>query len=304
MNFEIANILRTLPELGYVSVSGDRLSYVPPLFNLVAARRTQQVLSYLQTYSSLRSFRGEYFLCLYDGWREYSVPCQAPVFVPWNEVNSDRYLGFGSRGEPRFVHRFSDGVFPVLPLPVLTFCRHRGDRSAWLIPDPEFLDDEFSHYTSQVMAHDVDWGEKDGSSLYWRGNRRATRALSELSPREYVTSREDYRIDARYAGDVPVAESLKHKFLLDVDGMVSAWSGLFWKLLSNSLPVKLESHWEQWYYRFIEDQKHLVVSNRDLLRTYEFLKENNARANAIAQEGKRLATRLNRAFAVEEYIIG
>lgn len=303
MSNDIANILGMIPELAYVSIRAGSISYTPPLHNLFLSR-VAPVLAYLRTYSSIRSFNGEFFLCLYDGWREYSAPFAAPVFVPWKDVEPSRYLGVGSAGEPRFFHQHQDGIFPELPLPVLTFCRHYGDRNAWLMPDAEFLANQFVQFTAQVAANDRDWGAKDGSALYWRGVRRNARSFDEPSPRDFVTSFDSPQVNARYsAGEVSVGEFLKYKYLLDIDGMASAWSGLYWKLRSNSVPVKLKSHWEQWYYHTLRDAKHLVLTDRDLLRTYEWISSNDALACKIAQEGKVFSRGLSYAFAVEEYVI-
>ena len=47
----------------------------------------------------------------------------------------------------------------------------------------------------------------------------------------------------------PLKDMLPFKYALDLDGMTSAWSAFYWKLYSNCIPIKLASHWEQWYYR-------------------------------------------------------
>lgn len=299
---DIAGILFNIPELGFVSIRAGRSIFLPPRYH-VWIQRADPVLRYLAAYSSLRGFEGDFFLCLYDGWREYSAPCDNPTFVPWREVDQSRYVGLGSVREPRFIHRFDDGIFPVFPLPVLAFCRHRNDPNTMLIPDPEFLQDEFRDYTEKVAQYDIDWSRKDGSAMYWRGSYRSDRSFSEPSPRHFVTSVGAQWIDARYASDVPISEALRHKYVLDVDGFVNAWSGLYWKLRSNSLPVKLTSHWEQWYYNMIEDRRHLILSGRDLWTTYEELVSDDQRARLIAEEGRALASRLTCRFALEEYVI-
>jgi hypothetical protein len=279
------------------------INYVPPVYSVLQSRAAP-VLAYLRTYSSVRSFRGEFFLCLYDGWREYSAPCTAPVFVPWREVDQSRYLGIGSTGEPRFLHQYQDGIFPELPLPVMTFCRHYGDRNAVLIPDCEFLTNQFFRFTAQVAGSDREWSEKDDTALFWRGTRRQVRAFGDLPPRDFITSLNSPHVDACYSSaNVAVKEFLRHKYLLDIDGMVSAWSGLYWKLRSNSVPVKLRSHWEQWYFHLMEDGRQFVLTDRDLLRTHEWLRCNDDRAWAIAQTGKVFSRGLSYAFAIEEYVI-
>src|SRR5689334_11630033 len=145
MRAEVSRILEEIPELAWVSVKPRGVQYIPPRFSL-REYYSQPVLQYLERYATLRGFEGEFFLCLYDGWREYSKPYEKPIFVPWSEVDHSRFVGRGSEDEPRFVHLYSDGVFPTLPLPVLAFCRHKSDTSTLLIPDPHFLRPDFQEF--------------------------------------------------------------------------------------------------------------------------------------------------------------
>lgn len=62
-----------------------------------------------------------------------------------------------------------------------------------------------------------------------------------------------------------MADFLRHKYLLDVDGM--------------------------------------VLSDRDLAKTYESITRDDDRSPAIAYQGKMLSRGLSYAFAVEEYTI-
>ncbi len=304
MRSDVAQILVAIPELAHVALREGAVTYTPPLRNLCEFR-CRPVLSYLSRYSSLRGFGGEYFLCLYDGWREYSAPSVNPIFVPWREVDAARFAGVGSEGEPRFLHRYADGIFPVLPLPVLAFCRHVGDVNTLLIPDASYLNNQFKPLCDQVAEHDIDWDAKDGRTLFWRGRRRTAPYPGQVHPhpRDFITSQTAALVNASYSADTPVAQQLQHKYLIDADGMVNAWSGLFWKLRSNSVPVKLKSHWEQWYYPLLQDGANLILSDLNLAHTYEKLIKDDDRICAIAQAGKKLASRLTYEFACEEYTI-
>jgi len=192
-----------------------------------------------------------------------------------------------------------------LPLQVLTFCRHRGDINALLIPDPQYLRTQFGNYCREVELHDVTWSSKDGSTLFWRGNRRKACYQKQIEPhpRDFITSQKWTFVDAHFSRNTPIAAQLTHKFLLDLDGMVNAWSGLFWKLSSNSVPVKIKSHWEQWYYPLLHEGKNIVVSDLDLEQTHRRLIADDALAYEIAQAGKTLVSRLTLQYACEEYVI-
>lgn len=78
----------------------------------------------------------------------------------------------------------------------------------------------------------------------------------------------DYEVDGFFSSiqallnvsydKVLLGEFLEHKYLLDIDGYVSAWSGLYWKLFSQSVVLKAPSHWEQWYYRDLKEYVHYL----------------------------------------------
>lgn len=299
---QLSHILAAIPELGLISIRGRGVKYVPPRTN-ACDWRAPPVLDYLQRYADHRRIDGEYFLCLYDGWREYSAPCATPVFVPWRDVDPGRFAGTGADGEPRFIHRHADGIFPVLPRPVLTFCRHAGDTGAWLIPDAEFLETRFKRFLDDVRASDCGWDDKRGDVLYWRGQRRSTNS-GDSHVRDLIARSEARHLDARLTTETTIADQLRYKYLLDVDGMVSAWSGLFWKLASNSVPVKVRSHWEQWYYRWLRDGESIVLTDLDFEQTFRHLARTDGECHRISQCGRRLAERLSYQFACEEYVIG
>jgi hypothetical protein len=304
MTPEIEGVLREIPELAWVSVHRTGVRYVPPLLNR-KLRYVGPVLRFLEQYALRRSFEGEFFLCLYDGWREYSMPYVEPRFANWNDVDKDRFRGRGAAGEPRFRHLDSNGVFPVLPLPVLAFCRHKGDLNTLLIPDPSFLTGEVLCFLERVTQFDVAWNLKTDRSLFWRGGKHISHYPEQatLHHREMITSSQDPRVDAAYSSTVPLASQLKHKYLIDADGYVSAWTGLFWKLFSNSVPVKLPSHWEQWYYQHLRDRINVVMLDSDYTSIWEWLKTNDELAREIAIAGQKLARTLTYEYALETYVI-
>src|SRR5690348_6962743 len=217
---EISKVLTDIPELAWVSLNSRGVQqYIPPRYNLREGYG-RFVLQYLQRYATRRAFEGEFFLCLYDGWREYSKPFDKPKFVPWQEVDPSRFRGFGSQGEPRFMHRYSDGIFPILPLPVLAFCRHKGDANTLLIPDPHFLRPDFQAFRKQVEMYDVAWEAKKGDVLFWRGTKHISAYPEQIEPhhREFITSDRWPFVDACYSTKIPISLQLQHKFLIDADG--------------------------------------------------------------------------------------
>jgi len=61
-----------------------------------------------------------------------------------------------------------------------------------------------------------------------------------------------------------MGEMLGARGVVDVDGNANSWDGLFWKLLSNSVVLKVESPHRQWYYSRIKPWKHYVPVKPDL----------------------------------------
>jgi hypothetical protein len=52
--------------------------------------------------------------------------------------------------------------------------------------------------------------------------------------------------------------------IIDIDGNANSWDGLFWKLLSNSVVLKVESNNSQWYYSQLKPWHHFVPVKADL----------------------------------------
>ena len=335
---EVAETLREIVELGFVRVrpadgaGAPRVDVRAPLVNVATAHHLEATARYLREYAGRRpEFSGEFFLCLYDGWREYGEPERDPArrrYVPWRELapaDRARFIGRGSVGEPRFIHGHPDtSLYPVLCRPVLAYCRHVGDTSVRLIPDAEFLKDEFRPFAAQVRAGAVPF-EKTAPKMFWRGSanvnagyaylaaglavprvhpRRLLVALSE-SPAEVAPGlRVADFCDASFAR-ATVAEMLRHRYQLDVDGMVSAWSGLYWKLLSPALVVKAPTHWEQWYYRDLVPGQHFVplADFGDLKKVYLWCAAHDDECAAIAARATAFAESLTMDYALDRYTI-
>ena len=75
---EVRQVLAEVPELGFVTVrDGAVVQSARPEANLFSSRwdRWTPTLRYLGDVARARpDFGGEFFVCLYDGWREYAEP--------------------------------------------------------------------------------------------------------------------------------------------------------------------------------------------------------------------------------------
>ena len=327
IGLEVRETLDSIVELGHVVIrDGKVIGATKPIHNLLSSRwdRWNPTLKYLTDYArNHEDFGGEFFVCLYDGWREYSEPVHQDFrdYVPWLSPTLKRanYLGVGTQKEPRFRgHAPPEDahIYPELCLPVLTYNRHLDDRNCLLIPDGEFLENQFSPFIHQVWAGDIPFAHKAPKAV-WRGSRNITPGYQYLAdahnlpnpvhPRDLAlgySAANSTRLDASYH-PAPISWMLRHRYLLDLDGMVNAWSGLFWKLSSNSVVIKMMSHWEQWYYDQLIPYKHYIPIHTiyDLETVIQWCESNPQRAEEIARNGTDLARSLTYEYATTEYKI-
>lgn len=322
---EIDDVLSAIHELGFVKIAGGKIEkQVLPRNNLYTEERWDITVRYLGVYAREHpSFGGEYFLCVYDGWREYSeyVPHEARKYVPWSKETAVSFTGVGVGNEPRFVHQHDDiSLYPVLPRKVIAYNRHLNDTSVLLIPDAQFLQTEFQLYKAKVNVGDVPWGSKR-DVVVWRGSQHVGKGcgymdhgFGKMHPRilatnylktglptsKEVASYYDVSFEQR-----DIAWMLQHKYLLDIDGMVSAWSGLYWKLYSGSVVIKLQSHWEQWYYRELTPYVHYVplASIHEVPTIMQWCHHNQDACKRIARTATEFVKGITCNYACTGYII-
>jgi hypothetical protein len=205
---------------------------------------------------------------------------------------------------------------------VLAYCRHVGDPSVLLIPDSEFMETEFKRFTDRVRAH-TGTHDQMRQKLYWRGSQNVNAGYSYVAtppahPRNLLVkwaSQPDRMVaphvkfsdicDASFE-KADIGEQLLYRYQLDVDGMVSAWSGLYWKLLSPAVVVKTPTHWEQWYYSQLRPFVHYVPVNSfaELSDAFFWCSTHPEECAAIAAEATRFAEKITMRYAVVDYKIG
>jgi hypothetical protein len=292
------------------------IAAVPPLANVWTKIRWAPTLTYLQYYAqNHRDWGGEFFVCIYDGWREYTefVPNDQRIHLPWSEVDHRLFTGTGMANEPRFFHRHRDKrIWPVLPRPVIAYDRLIDDHNVLLIPDAEFLSTGFSSFVDQVRASDIPFTEKSPKAV-WRGSRLSldNRSYYDLARnsarfRDVIASASTNNpiIDASYE-KAPISWMLKHRYQLDIDGTVNAWSGFYWKLSSNSVVFKIASHWEQWYYdQLVPDDMYVPVATiADIPERVRACEEDPQLCQAISQRARDFVRTLTYRYAIEQYAI-
>ena len=210
--------------------------------------------------------------------------------------------------------------------PVLCFCRRRQRVGQVLIPDFEILrGHEGLDRSVDRATRRLAW-EARAPRAFWRGvttGGRFDRPGWEAIPRARLVAASRAQpelVDARFtrfvqgaeanaaladsgwrSDEISPAESVRFRYLVDVDGNSSSWSRLRWLLRSGSLVLKQSSDFVQWYYRWLEPRRdYLPIAHdlADLAVTVAWARAHDAAARAIAQAGQRFAhERLGRAEA-------
>lgn len=81
-------------------------------------------------------------------------------------------------------------------------------------------------------------------------------------------------------------DSLKNKYLIDVDGNTCGYSRFYWTLLSNSLVIKQLTDNVQWYYRALKPYIHFLPVKKDfsdLAETLSWARAHDLECEHIAQ---------------------
>ena len=99
----VREVLEDIVELGYLSVrNGKVVELVPPKASVHWTKRWLPTVNYVRDYAARHdNWEGEFFICVYDGWREYSAyeDERARKYVPWRNLERSKFLGPGIGNE-------------------------------------------------------------------------------------------------------------------------------------------------------------------------------------------------------------
>lgn len=332
---EVSEALAEIAELGYLHIRDGKITDIRKPLDCIYSTswdRWTPTLRYLADYAAAHDdFGGHFFLCTYDGWREYSEPTLAPSerrYIRWRDIAAahrrENYIGRGNIGEPRFRAAYppatDPAIYPELPLPVIAYNRHIADRNVLLIPDSEFLENQFSSFRTAVEQHDIPFADKV-PKFYWRGSPNMTDGYSYVPPDTGFGERAHQRgvavaiaaypqvrnIMTASFEKTPIQRMLNFKYQLDLDGLVSAWSAGYWKLLSNSVVVRPPSHWEHWYSDQLTANRHYLpladFRPTTIMDTFNYAEQHPDEMADIAAASTAFAKKLTYEYAVHEYRI-
>lgn len=91
---------------------------------------------------------------------------------------------------------------------------------------------------------------------------------------------------------VSQADSLKYKYLIDVDGNTCSWQRTYWILLSNSTLLKQVTDNIEWYYKILIPYEHFIPIKEDLsdlIEQINWTRKNDRKAHKIAKNATQFA---------------
>ena len=198
-------------------------------------------------------------------------------------------------------------AFVEKSLPIFTFSKIKNYTIPVLIPDPEMLLG-YKEIDGILDAHekDIPWRLKI-EKAFWRGGTSGGSFDSpnwSLFPRSklvYQSLKCPDEADSRfsqfvqgasanseflskpelYGNVVSIKDSLKYKYLIDVDGNACTYSRFYWILRSKSVPFKHKSSYVQWYYSALKPFEHFVPIKEDFSDLAEQVKWARAHDNEV-----------------------
>jgi hypothetical protein len=208
-------------------------------------------------------------------------------------------------------------------VPGLAFCDFRPEFS--LVPDPIFLQKRAYAQEKELYGFaPIAWENRKPIAL-WRGvttgffdcngqriqrwqdlpriqlcfvsqkNKRLIDAgITEIVQLEEKNLEETFRRLDLHRNHMNISHFHEYKFHIDIDGNSSSWPGLFTKLCSGSVVLKVTSPcgFRQWYYdRLIPWHNFIPIKKdlSDLIEILEWLNQHDKVAQTIANNGKFLA---------------
>jgi len=310
---QIEDTLNEIWELGFIKIENSKfVQFIPPKFT-VHKDRINLILRFLHDLvnASSEPITSSFFFTSYDAWREHSEPSLTPAFVQATPELLQFYKGKGSAGEPgRFIQPYAmKDLFPTLCHPVLAMGRHKNDPTVIQIPDTDFIKSKgYIDLRKEITTVDIDWDKKI-NKIFWRGGLHGPQlhAYDQDAIKTGAVPRKQRQLavewslehpdilDAKPSYSTTKEEMLKYKYTLDLDGEVSAWSALYWKMLSNSVVFKVNSHWEQWYYQDLKEWVHYIPVKgdlSDLKEKFEWALDHDMECQEIAKNATKFAQEL------------
>jgi len=234
-----------------------------------------------------------YILCLWDGYRERIPYCEK--FNPFRPTINQ----FANKIELSNIEPCDQPILHKHKY-VFAFCKMVNDENTICIPDRYYIEHHGYSQTrlKEVDDNDIKFEEKKPMCIY-RGdiNNGSVHNFKEyhnkngLNQRKYLKKIKDKINYFDFSDDYKnIKEQLQYKYILDVDGHTNTWDATIWKLYSNSVLLKTDSVWKQWYYDDLIPWVHYIpVKNdfSDLNDRIEWCKIHDKECKEIIQNSRK-----------------
>ena len=268
----VNDILNQYTEFGILVIKGTNIIIASlPKCDIYNNDRLPAMINWLKQYVNIHNndnkIDGRYFYTVFDGFREHTPPSLVGGYEYITESTLPLY------GNAQFVNKEQlHQKYPLLPYPVIAYGRHKKDDTCITVPNHDFIVQRgFIDMKYNIRKNDIEWNKKI-NKIYWRGGNNG--AIYPIYDKENKANQRTLAVewskkhtgisDIDYSRNTSKEEYLKYKYLLDIDGMVNAWSALFWKLSTKSAVFKIDSHWGEWYYKYLKPYVHYIPINGDL----------------------------------------
>jgi hypothetical protein len=154
------------------------------------------------------------------------------------------------------------------------------------------IDDNIVHWKHKLNAAVYRGNLGYGSVFNWIDVSYGYINGQRFSPRQYLlklVERNETRHLNFSAHRMSLTDMLKFKYVLDIDGYASTFTGTFWKLYSGSVLLKSVGTWKQWYYDRLIPWVHFVPVNNnfsDLNEKIEWCITNDEKSREISENAK------------------
>lgn len=253
-----------------------------------------------------------YFLyCCYDGYGE--------------RIALDNDINYYNASENEFenhdeINSRSVSSFPLLHYKkyILANSSRKKEKYTLSVPDVYYISRE-GHKSVIDEMNDINnkirWENKTNTAV-WRGNIKNGSKYNFYNYVKYEENQREYFVKLYNSGDIKninysdntmsKEDMCKHKYILDIDGHSNAWDALFWKLYSNSVVLKVDGVWEQWYYDMLKPWIHYVpIKNdfSDINEQIEWCINNDDKCKIISENATKFIIEKLNMEEVQKYVI-
>lgn len=215
-------------------------------------------------------------------------------------------------------------------VPIFCIAKRTHNNKVLLFPETEYLSNRVHLFSAILHANSIHTWENKISKAFWRGSTtggpycfywdrfpRPSLIVSSYYHPEDVDAafiKGSFYVDEEPAktqilrfksleDPVPISHQIQYKYLIAVDG--NSWpSSLPWQLLSNSVVLKNDSDYIDWYYEALSPYEHYVPYKNceDLLVKINWLRKNDLLAGKISKQATSLAANLFKRETIAVYL--